>query len=311
MIRNSHRTKKALILLLVLIGTGLAPTGSLFSQPYVLEVDLPDTALIGSHYDLRLPVYIKNPQDSVGAFDFRIVANPPGIVHLKDTIIREGALTSYWELLGSRFLDSAHTIYRAYGVADWITFPKEQPALAPQTGETPLFYLLADVIPESDSSNSRVTLSIQYELPEDFIVSDEVGFTIGTKLVDLIDTVYYACELWYADSCVSWVEVSGPPADSIEYWDYQQAWLDSTISYLKPGAIDVGFHLCGDLIGNDDKVNLADITSMIALVYLEGAAALYDWSADVDGSHDGKVNLADITRLIDFVYISHRPLDCY
>jgi len=68
-----------------------------------------------------------------------------------------------------------------------------------------------------------------------------------------------------------------------------------------------GAGLCGDL--NDDyKVNLSDITTIIALVYLNGPDPSSLMLANVNC--DDKINLADITRLIDFVYISRAPMCC-
>ena len=285
------------------------------SQSIILEVKIGDTALVGTQTEVRIPVYLTNLTDSVGAFDFSIINDRPDLVSLRDTIISEGCLTENWEMLNSQF-KSDTPIYGVYlrllGIADWISEPEDGAAVYfPQTGEIPLFYLLADIIQESDSTNARAILSFIVDDPTDFMVSDEMGYTVGTRLVELIDTVYYACAQWYSGECLSWVEVPGPPADSIEYWVYHQAWIDSSVTNILSGQIDVGWHLCGDIAGSDDKVNLLDITAMIALVYMDGTPPDIPWAANVNGSLDGKVNLADITRLISHIYLSGGPLECY
>ena len=281
------------------------------SQPYILEVKIGDLALVGIHTDVHIPVYLKNLTDSIGAFDFQLVNDRPDLVSLKDTIIRNGCLTENWEMLNSYFIGESSDTLRLFGMADWISIPFEEPAIYfPQYGEIPLFYILADITQESDSTNAQATLSFLLDQPTDFIVSDEIGYTVGTRQVDLVDTVYYACEVWYAGECLSWVEVDGPPADSIEYWAYHETWVDSTLTNISSGQIDIGWHLCGDLAGGDDLVDLADITAMISFVYSGGPPPAIPWSANVNGSLDGLIDLADITRLISHVYLGGEPLDC-
>lgn len=295
-------------ILLVLI------TVSAQAQPYILEVKIGDTALVGIQSNIRIPVYLKNLTDSVGAFDFRIDTDRPDLVSLRDTIISEGCLVENWEMLNSQIRSDTliHGIYlRLYGIADWVAITEEQPAIYfPQTGGIPLFYLLADITQESDSTSAQATLSFMVEQPTDFIVSDQAGYTIGTRMVEFIDTSYYACELWYAGECLIWTRVPGPPADSVEYWTYYRSLIDSSVTNILSGQIDIGWHLCGDFSGSDDKVNLVDITAMISFVYLGGDPPAIPWSANVNGSPDGKVNLADITRLISHVYLNGGPLDC-
>ena len=283
------------------------------AQPYILETNIADTALIGSHYNVLIPFYLKNLEDSVGGFDFRIQSSDPATVRLQNTVIYAGTLTREWEVMRAQFVElDGDTVLRVWGLADWITIPAEGQALFyPQYGAAPLFYLRADVVPSSDSVNRRVSLEIVTKRATDFIVSDQIGFTIGTHPVLMVDTTFLACAVWYGEDCLEWVEVPGPPADSVDLYYYTQYRIDSSVTLIKPGVIDVGYHRCGDLTGADNKVNLADISAMISYVYLHGPAPYYLWSPDVDGSHDGKVNLVDITSLSRYVYMNGPLPDCY
>jgi PKD repeat protein len=81
------------------------------------------------------------------------------------------------------------------------------------------------------------------------------------------------------------------------------------VPVVVPGHLNVG--LCGDVDGDGRGPNLADITRLIAYVYLHGPEP---WNLDAANGYDpdnDKINLADITGLIAYVYLRGPEPDCH
>jgi hypothetical protein len=77
-----------------------------------------------------------------------------------------------------------------------------------------------------------------------------------------------------------------------------------------PLELQVRPYFCGDVDNDGRGPNLADITRLIAYVYLKGDEPVYPEAANVDGDELGKLNLADITTLIGYVYLHTATLKC-
>ena len=289
---------------------------SVHSQSYILEARIGDTTVVGAQTEVRIPVYLKNLTDSVGLFEINIFKHQMGLLSFHDTIISEGCLTENWEYLDSRFLDIDSNIIKVTGIADQSFVPGEQPAIYfPQYGEAPLFYLLADLVPEIDSTDGRTILSFSLAQVTHFLVYDQNLILIGTEVVEVIDTNYFNCDVWDDSEeppvCLSWSQVSFPPADSTQIDTMSRVQIDTALTNVTPGNIDVSSFICGDFAGSNSLIDLADITAMIAFVYLGGIPPVGFWSVNVNGDPSGLIDLADITRMIDNVYISKEPLNCY
>jgi hypothetical protein len=97
------------------------------------------------------------------------------------------------------------------------------------------------------------------------------------------------------------------PIDTTLETTQQLELVSDKITYVPvvyPGEIRLIYVLRGDC-DYDGKRNLADITALIAFVYLHGDPLASLRTGDLDD--DGKINLADITRLIAFVYLDGPP----
>ena len=70
---------------------------------------------------------------------------------------------------------------------------------------------------------------------------------------------------------------------------------------------DVTEYTCGD-VTHDGKVNIFDVSFIIAYLYLDGPPPDPPELADVN--NDGYINIFDITSLIAYVYLDGPAPDC-
>lgn len=164
-----------------------------------------------------------------------------------------------------------------------------------------------DLIPADSSAVDGDTIlftwSIQQQPPYETAphyyylhISDNPGFGDYSTLANFVytDTVKVPSSS-FEEFAIYWWRVKA----------YDSAGFYSDYSPIQTFSFGVG--LCGDFTG-DTKVNLADITALIAYVYLGGSGPIARSVANVNC--DSRINLADITKLIDHVYISKAPLCC-
>ena len=66
-------------------------------------------------------------------------------------------------------------------------------------------------------------------------------------------------------------------------------------------------YICGDFDG-DGKVNIVDLTNLVAYLFTGGEAPPIPASMDID--EDGKVNIVDLTLLVGYLFGDGSPLEC-
>jgi len=230
-----------------------------------------------------------------------------------------GTLLSGWEELSTRSFiggDSAQDVrITGRANANFTDGVNTKGIPAGQAGGI-LFRLLGDVEDIDDTVQDRsVDINVLANPANYFIFSDPDAQPVGLAYEQFIDTNYYYCQIWSGDDCLSWQQVSLPPYDSIYVHPDSTAFVDTLVGFvgqvwLEHGSMTVNAGtVCGDLNPiPDDLINLADITRLISIVYLNGDPTDPVCISNVDCSEDDKINLGDITRMIDKVYVSKLPL---
>lgn len=66
--------------------------------------------------------------------------------------------------------------------------------------------------------------------------------------------------------------------------------------------------ICGDVDGNGQGPDIADITCLISYQFLGGPRPPVWGTCDLD--NDGSADISDLSRLIDYLFITHQPLQC-
>ncbi|MCH7877813.1 MAG: hypothetical protein IH914_00670 [candidate division Zixibacteria bacterium] len=224
-----------------------------------------------------------------------------------------GTLMDGWDFVNSSPLGNGDLDIKISALADEAGGPVV-PGIGQQTGGV-LINLLADIILPDEDTNRTLFIEIVALPLDNFSFSDPDGNTIGiTTFVDtVIDTSYFLCiQKVFVDPdtiCVEYVEKDTPPFDSISIDTITQlrGVLDTTKVLHFNGTLTVLLPpdcLCGDANG-DTKVNIADITYLIARIFNFGPAPVCgvqvtNFSGDANG--DCKVNIADITFLIARIF---------
>ena len=233
-----------------------------------------------------------------------------------------GTLLGGWEKVVTRSFIHNTDSTKFYDVkivaqanANWADGHHTPGILAGQSGGV-LFKLLADIEDIDDTvTNRSVAINIFSTPASHFVFTRPNGTVVGLAYTPIIDSNFYRCDSWDTSvsppECFSWTKVSTAPWDSVLVIQDSQAYLDTmvidTVTYLPTGQVELTHGqltvslftgICGNVNGDlEGKINLADITQLIAAIYLGGShadpACLGNTNCDVDE----KINLADITRL--------------
>jgi hypothetical protein len=228
-----------------------------------------------------------------------------------------GSLISGWEDVRSRSFNPDGRDLKITATSNVNFTDHQTPPMIPagQAGGV-LFRLLGDLEDLPDTASIRDSRIVVLSRPADnFIFSRANGTPIGLSYRQFVDTNYWRCEYWSGDECLSWKEYSTPPYDSLEIYADSQAFVDTTYPghvgkvVLNHGSVTILGVECGNVDADpDNKLNLADITFLIAAIYLHGTQPDPRCIGNTDCDIDQKLTLADITKLIDRVYLSKTPL---
>ena len=308
--RNRSLCVLAIIAATALIGSRAQ---SQDTSPNAIEliVSIRDTIALSSQHDVRIPIRMSNYFDTVSGFEMWVTTDRPDLVSFPRTLDTVGCLAAGWEYIGTELIGENENTLRIVGLADYPFPSTSHPGIAPQYGTTPLLYVKANIRDFHDSLDIQsVTLHLPTDNASHFMFSTAKAKAIGLETDSAADTTFFRCEYWNGETCELWNQVSGPPWDSIYVVWTTHVVLDTAAVKVVDGSLEVHPAMCGDVTGFDRVINLADITKLIACVYLGGSKPPSLWASDVDGSGDGKLNLADITRLVASVYLHGAPPAC-
>jgi hypothetical protein len=293
----------------LIVFLALAP--SILAQSPVLEVRVADTTALEGQTDAVIPIYMRNYQDTIAAFEVTLTSDHPDVLEFQlDSLATEGTLVSSWQFLS--IAEVAADTVEIKAIANTINPPYTPGIGYPQFGDIPLVKVLANVgaVPDTTQTPS-IAISIIRDY-HDFCFSDERGNTIGLRYDTVYDTTYYVCTEWEPgpeedSTCVNWEEVAGPPADSVAiYISYKNHYIDSTLVYIFDGSLTL--LECCQLPGDADRsgnLNLLDATYIISYLYKNGPAPVCYPEADFNC--DCTINILDARCLIIYIYQIGEP----
>jgi len=214
-----------------------------------------------------------------------------------------GTLISGWASVDARSISGLGTDLNIYGIA----YSQQQPdipgILPGNHGQIPLVKLLADVNVIEDTAQERdVSIFIEYHFIDHFSFSRPNGSLIGLAYDTILDTNFYLCTQWIGDECHSWQKVSQPPADSMEEVLKYLPYVDTTRVFVDHGSLTVlGGTFCGDVDGDGEGMNVADIVYGVNYLFRGGPPPPYIWTADVN-CEDPDINVADLVYMVNFLF---------
>jgi len=240
----------------------------------------------------------------LGEWDFIHVDTNETLIGNVDTV---GTLCAGWEYVDGRSLSGMGFDLNIVGIAD-MPPPPLTPGIPPQEGGV-LINMLADVFDIPDTmTNTTANILISSQC-----FSDPDGNCIGEVVIDsVLDTTCFMCTVWADSVCLNWEETWPPPPEGCDSmvieWEY---FLDTTGVILYPGSITVVAPppICGDI--NDDQLgpNVADLTYLVAYLFLGGPPPPIMEAANVNGI--GNVNIADLTYLVAYLFQSGPAPVCW
>ncbi|MEW5924154.1 MAG: dockerin type I repeat-containing protein [Candidatus Zixiibacteriota bacterium] len=252
--------------------------------------------------------YWMDVTDSVIAFPELTIDYDSIDVNIYDLIVGNhdttGTLISGWEFVRSRSSNYTGHDLKIAAYANTIAPPYTHGIPYPQTTNTPLIKIMADIyeIPD-DQTDRTVNIFVQATNLDNFSFSDEDGNAIGVITDTILDTTWFHCDVWNAtfDTCYYFSEVDNGPDDSFWCCDtILSGRLDSDYVAVYNGSLTVlAGGLCGD--ANDNGfINILDVTYLIQYLYRGGPPPPKPDMADVNNS--GSINILDVTYLIQYLY---------
>ncbi|MDD5426088.1 MAG: dockerin type I domain-containing protein [candidate division Zixibacteria bacterium] len=281
------------------------------AQSTKLVLNVEDSGVEPGSNEIKVAVFLTNFTDTISRFEIMIQEDRADITAFHWLIDTVGTLIGGWESVSSQNFDGWNTNVLINAQANIENPPENTPGIAPQTGETPFFYLIAYINELSDTLPDQTVryLTNRYYpfCPIFFNQGDE---KIGIEPDTVCDSVYFVCDLWIEENiCLNWTRVPTPPYDSAAYDCSYITILDTNVVKLHDGSLTVMLSSCGDVNG-DRAIDISDITALISYLYMNGDPPPVRRVANPDGSPDGLIDIADITGLIASLYIDQRELVC-
>lgn len=306
--QNQSKSWFAVLLVFCLL-TALSTTAS--ADDPILELRVGNTAGIQGQTDVKLPIYITNPYDSVAGFTILIQMDRPDVASFQLDIDTVGTLISGWETILTSWWEPNGYILKVVCLCTAIG-PFEQCSFPPSAEEALLMNLLVTMDSDPPLLGDPYCQVFINPMPEQFNFSDPWGSVVALSYQDAIDTSYYVCTSWDGPDCLSWQQVVSPPADSIFVDTTSRPFYDfgNTI-ILDDGSFIFGSEVCGDIDGTFDSiVDVADLTRMINYLFVTFEPLLLPEYGNVDQSPNGDIDIGDLSEVINFLFIDFQPLSC-
>lgn len=304
MIRSRQATTIGLF-----ISCALLLAAAVTAQSPLLTVRVDDIVTV-DETELTIPVWMTNYQDAIAGFEMWLQASRPGVLELQTEIDTSGCLISGWEYATSRHLTGQPTELKIACIAD-LQGPPSTPPIGPQQESAPLLRIRANVLNMPDTATDRtVDIIIQYHMLSHYNWSDPYGNSIGLVYEETPDTNYYRCQSWAGDICLSWVEVTEAPYDSVEFTTSAEPRLDTDRVFNYNGTITViSGYVCGDIDGSGDGPDISDLVYLVTYMFSGGEAPPSMAACDVNGS-GGNPDISDLVYLVTYMFSGGQPLIC-
>ncbi len=287
----------------------------LFGMPadgYEIMVWFDSTVCFSGQQNVSVPVYMANYKDVVVGYRFWFFLGQSDIGLLADNVDdlvdTTETLTSGWQFLDVISYGGVGMESRLSAISD-LSSPYIHGIDFPQSGDKILVKIKVDIQDLSDLlTYETMNIMINTNNLTHFGFADPQGHSLGLIPVSMPDTSWFQCLQWQEPEhiCLDWMEIPGPPADSVSI-EYEDIYiLDTTYVNVKSGKMTV--LLCGDCT-LDKTVNLLDIIYLIDYKFKEGTEPVHREAADVN--HDKALNVLDIVYLVEFKFKNGPAPSCY
>lgn len=296
----TNRRNRLLSITTVILVSLVSVSGS--AQNLRIVMSVADASAPSGDTAAMLEVYIDNYRDTIAGFQFVLVSERPDLVLFNfdpGTLDTSGTLIGGWEYVQLIDVagDQSRVWFRCIANANpWDGhntpgFPPQQSGVAVR--------LPFNTVPYPDTSLDLISM-ISVSTPVDF--SDPWGYSIGVLTDTIIDTFYYICMEWEADSCLEWVEVDPDTTEyDLMYIDTSlDGYLDTNVVIIDGGSVSVLPRVICDW-NDSGGVDVADLTCMVDYLFGDYSVSNCPYRfCDTDRS--GSVDIGDLTYLVNFLF---------
>ncbi len=283
------------------------------AQSPELVFQVGDTVCAGPDLQYSLVITLSNFVDTVAGFKFWLQFDRPDLIQFQGSFDNAGSLASGWEFLEVSSLGGQNLDLQMVAVADQPGEPSVSGIAPQQDGR--LLSLPLQVLDVPNTLEDRTVRVLVNRQPEHFVFSRPDGSSIGIDYDTIVDTSYFLC-VQGTDTCLIWIEISGPPADSIAIDTIIQPTIDTNAVFIFDGEIYIIRTCCSGFRGNVDgdgvdQITVSDLSYLVDYLFKAGPQPPCPEEGDVDGSEGGGPDVADLSYLVDYLFRSGpQPPDC-
>ncbi len=221
-----------------------------------------------------------------------------------------GTISSGWAMMDARSISGSGYDVNVAGLA-FTQNDTDLVGIAPQQDGL-LVKILADVYDIPDTMTDRtVNMVIIHDVLDHYNFSRPDGSSIGIVYDMVPDTNCWICTAWVipGEVCANWERVSIPPpggCDSIDVDMDSVPRVDTMTVTLLDGSLTVLGYVCGDADGSGGSPNVADVTYLVAYLFLGGPAPSPLQSGNVD-CQGPSPDVADLTYMVAYLFLGGPP----
>lgn len=272
------------------------------AEPLVV-VTVPDTVLTADYPDQKIPIYLDNFEDSIGAFQLTFSSSRPDLVRFAgfDT---SGTLISGFADVASFDMVGDSSIIQIFCRAVTTSGSNPIKGFGPQQGGVAVYLelIVADEVqvPGDNRSDIRIVLPGGFSTPG--------GVSIGAAPITVYDTTYWHCLEWDGSECLGYVEVNPDSSvvDSVAVTSRIVPGFDSTLVWLTDGSVTLTPPPCAmcdlDCTGS---IDIGDLTIFISCLFIDPDGC--DSFIYCDWEDDNSIDIADLTAMIRYLFIGGDP----
>ncbi len=239
--RFSYWCLAGVLELVIALLLGVGPTSA--QDGLELEVIVDNVRALPGDDSVEIPVFVKNYNDSVAAFNVVLVLGRPDIMQFRTDVVVEGTLISEWPTHGAFSPGGMYYDLQVSAVCGVLP-PYTLAIPPPQLGEIPLVKATAQVSDVPDTLSDRTVVLYVITQPINlFCFSTTLGVCIGLS----------------------------------------DGELDTTKVSISNGSLTVIVPYCGDADASEETANVADLTYLVAYLFDTGLPPPFPELADLNG----------------------------
>lgn len=281
---------------------------SAIGDPIEIILSVIDTSLSPGETESYISVFLDNYFDTIAGFQFQLKLDRPDLVTFNFN--NEGFDTTNTLISGFEYVQALDT--SGTGALLWFRcIANANPfdsifttGIPPQQGG------LVVKLPVNTTSfaDTLSSLTCNFNIIKPFDFSDTWGHSIGVITDTLMDTIYYKCSTWEADSCLEWVMVDGftEEYDSVYIYEYLSGYLDTTVVVPLHGSVTLNSYYIKCDNDGDGSITVADAVCFVNYLFKLWDQKLCSY-VPLCKEPGTDPNVGDLVKLVNYLFKGDPP----